>query len=312
METFRLSHSSINQSLDVEPCAVAIGFFDGVHKGHQAVIMKAQEKADEMGIRSAVMTFDPHPSVVLKKGKINAQYITPLDEKIEILTSMGVDYLFVVQFDTTLAQLSPQAFTDAFFVGLDIKHVVAGFDFTFGHKGKGTMEMLPELSQGRFSQSVIPKVEKEENKISSTRIRALLDEGKVDEAGELLGRPFTLKGKVIEGDKRGRTIGFPTANTEIDSDYYLPKVGVYAVTVIYCGQVYQAMANLGVKPTFEGEREPSLEVHLFDFDEDLYGQSISIQFHLRIRDEKRFNGPEELKGQLTDDEAQIRHFFLNQ
>ncbi|WP_079480145.1 bifunctional riboflavin kinase/FAD synthetase [Halobacillus salinus] len=309
METLHLTHESINQSLQVKPSAVAVGFFDGVHKGHQAVIQKAKEKADEMGIQSAVMTFDPHPSVVLKKGKINAHYITPLEEKEQVLASMGIDYMFVVKFDKSLAQLSPQEFVDSFFVGLGVQHVVAGFDFTFGHKGKGTMEMLPELSHGRFTQSVIAKVEKEEDKISSTRIRQVLDEGRVEEAKSLLGRPYSIKGKVIEGDKRGRTIGFLTANMEIDHDYYLPKIGVYAVRVIHQGTSYPAMANLGVKPTFEGDREPNVEVHIFDFDEDLYDQMIVVEFHLMVREEKRFSGVEELKGQLVDDEAQIRHFF---
>ncbi|MCA0969093.1 bifunctional riboflavin kinase/FAD synthetase [Halobacillus litoralis] len=299
----------MNQSLEVEPSAVAVGFFDGVHKGHQAVIQKAKEQADYMGIRCAVMTFDPHPSVVLKKEKVNAKYITPLKEKEEILSSMGVDYLYVVTFDKELAQLSPQAFVDDFFAGLHVRHVVAGFDFSFGHKGKGTMDMLPELSRGRFSQTVIPKVEKEEDKISSTRIRGLLDEGGVQEVESLLGRPFTMKGTVVEGEKRGRTIGYPTANVNVGSDYYFPSTGVYAVSVRVEGSTYYGMANLGVKPTFEGERQPSLEVHIFDLNQDLYGMTISVQFKDKVRDEKKFSGIEALKGQLSDDEAQIRHFF---
>ncbi|MBA2174064.1 bifunctional riboflavin kinase/FAD synthetase [Halobacillus locisalis] len=309
VKTFRLSQSSAHGLRTIEPSVAAVGFFDGVHQGHQAVITKAKEKAASMNTKSAVMTFDPHPSVVLKKGKVHAHYITPLREKEEILDSMGIDYLFVVTFDQALAQLSPQQFVDDFFVGLNVQHVVAGFDFTFGHKGKGNMEQLPELSQGRFSQTVIPKVEKTEDKISSTRIRAVLDQGKVDEAIELLGRPYVMQGIVVNGERRGRTIGYPTANIDVEHDYYVPKIGVYAVIIHVNGHSYPGMANLGVKPTFEGDREPNLEVHLFDFDQDLYGKQVRVEFHVMVREEKRFDGVDALKNQLADDESQIRHFF---
>ncbi|KHE72963.1 bifunctional riboflavin kinase/FAD synthetase [Halobacillus sp. BBL2006] len=310
MEMVRLSHDSMTEDLALEPSVTAVGFFDGIHKGHQKVIGAAKEKARELGLKCAVMTFDPHPSVVLKKGKQQAHYITPLSEKEDILESLGVDYLFVITFNTSLATLSPQQFVDDFFVGLKIKHVVAGFDFSYGHKGKGSMEDLPKYARGRFSQTVIPKVEKNEEKVSSTRVRTLLDKGEVDKANDLLGRSYSVKGIVGKGDQRGRTIGYPTANVEIKENYYLPKVGVYAVQVQYDGEQYYGMANLGYKPTFVKEAEkPSLEVHLFDINKDLYNQSLTVFFLQLIRDEKKFEGVAQVKEQLEHDEAHIREFF---
>lgn len=310
MKTFRLSRDSITEELNLDPSVTAVGFFDGIHKGHQEVIQTAKEKAEELKLKCAVMTFDPHPSVVLKKGKQQAYYITPLSQKEELLEKIGVDYLFVVTFDTSLANLSPQQFVDDFFVGLNVSHVVAGFDFSYGHKGEGNMSDLPAYAKGRFDQTVISKVEKDEEKVSSTRIRSLLDDGEVAEVNELLGRCYSVRGTVVKGDQRGRTIGYPTANIEVNENYYLPKVGVYAVSVQLDGEHYYGMANLGYKPTFiEQADTPSLEVHLFDVKQDLYGRCMTVSFHQMIRDERKFNGVEEVKQQLEKDEAHIREFF---
>ncbi|MBH0229319.1 bifunctional riboflavin kinase/FAD synthetase [Halobacillus yeomjeoni] len=310
MKTFRLTESSRTKDLKLDPSVAAVGFFDGVHRGHQQVIETAKSEAQEQGLKSAVMTFDPHPSVVLKKEKQHAHYITPLPLKQEILEDMGIDYLFVITFDQSLASLSPQKFVDEFFVGLHVEHVVAGFDFSYGHKGQGSMDNLPEFAKGRLEQTVIKKVEKDEEKISSTRIRSLLDRGEVEEVNQLLGRTFTVTGNVIQGDRRGRTIGFPTANVDVSPDYYIPKVGVYAVSVDHKDFTYYGMANLGVKPTFhETADQPNLEIHLFDVDEDLYDQTLKVHFHRMIRDEQKFNGVEELIKQLKQDEATIREFF---
>ncbi|UOR12687.1 bifunctional riboflavin kinase/FAD synthetase [Halobacillus amylolyticus] len=310
MKTIELSASDSDFSFDLNPSAVAVGFFDGVHKGHQEVITTAQNKADQLGLASAVMTFDPHPSVVLNKAVQHARYITPLSEKQDILETMEVDYLFVVRFDQSLAALSPQQFVDDFFIGLNIKHVVAGFDFSYGHKGKGSMETLPEHAQGRLTYTVVEKVEQESSKVSSTRIRKLLDDGEVIEVSELLGRTFNVRGTVVSGDKRGRTIGYPTANMANMKEYYLPKSGVYAVEAAYQGEQFYGMANLGVKPTFqENSAVPMLEVYLFDFDQDLYGTELTVYFHKYIRAEQKFKGIDQIVAQLEKDEAEIRRFF---
>ncbi|MFD2925568.1 bifunctional riboflavin kinase/FAD synthetase [Halobacillus naozhouensis] len=310
MKTIELSESLPKHDLHLEPSSVAVGFFDGVHKGHQEVIRTAQDRARKLGIQTAVMTFDPHPSVVLNKKVQHARYITPLSEKEDILDGMGIDYLFVVRFDQSLAALPPDQFVDEYFVGLNIKHVVAGFDFSYGHKGKGSMETLPQHAKGRLTYTVVDRIDQDHTKVSSTRIRELLKEGNVSAVNELLGREFNVEGTVVPGDRRGRTIGYPTANITDMEEQYVPKTGVYAVTVGYQGERYYGMANLGVKPTFQPEgSNPALEVHVFDFDDDLYGTRIKVFFHQFIRDEQKFDGVEEVTAQLHTDEKEIRRYF---
>nr|WP_256521702.1 bifunctional riboflavin kinase/FAD synthetase [Halobacillus sp. A5] len=292
----------------LSPSALAVGFFDGVHKGHQQVILTAQRKASELGVQSAVMTFDPHPSVVLNRSVEKAKYITPLKEKEQIIENLGIDTLFVVHFDRQLASLPPEDFVESYFISLNVRHVAAGFDFTFGFKGKGTMHLLPEYAQGRFTTSTIEQVSDEGEKISSTRIRRLLDEGNVSAAGQLLSRPLTITGEVVTGDRRGHTIGYPTANISLNHEYYLPKNGVYAVTVNVGNELYKGMANLGYKPTFNGNKR-TLEIHIFDFHRDIYGNVVRVHFRQFIRSENKFNGVDELVRQLNDDELKTRRLL---
>ncbi|WP_181348674.1 bifunctional riboflavin kinase/FAD synthetase [Thalassobacillus sp. CUG 92003] len=313
MKVIELSYPHNFDKLQFEENVTAVGFFDGVHKGHQHVIQSAISIAKERGMKSAVMTFSPHPSVVLSKDEGHVHYITPIEEKRQILAEMGVDYLWVVKFDEALAQLSPQHFVDHFFLDLNMKHVVAGFDFSFGHKGKGRMDDLPEYASGAISHTVISQVSEDDEKISSTRIRALLDNGDVQKASELLGRLYTVTGQVIEGEKRGRTIGFPTANIKIAEHYYLPKVGVYAVEVNVNGRWLKGMANFGYKPTFHDDMEkPLLEVHIFDFDQTVYGKTMAVRWHRFIREERKFAGIDDLLSHLYQDEKDVREFFVQQ
>lgn len=310
MEIVQLTYPHQLTQSDISDTVVAVGYFDGVHLGHQKVIKRAKAIADEKGMISAVMTFHPHPSVVLKKKKQHIRYITPIEEKASILESLGIDRMYVVTFNDELADLLPQQFVDHFFIKINVKHVVAGFDFTYGRMGKGSMETLPFHSRGAFTQTVINKVEKERDKISSTLIREFIDQGKIAEVSELLGRPYQLCGRVISGDKRGRTIGFPTANLNIERPFLLPRVGVYAVGLKLEGQYYLGMANVGYKPTFYDNTEKiSIEIHIFDYNNSIYGQELCVDWFEFIRDEVKFNGIEELVCQLKDDENQIRRFF---
>lgn len=298
---------------EIEETVAAIGFFDGIHKGHQNVIETAREIAREENRKSAVITFSPHPSVVLKKQQNPVHYLTPLTEKKAILEDMGIDILYIITFNEVLSQLSASDFVSDFIVGLNIKHLVAGFDFTYGHKGKGTIETLSEHAKGQFDLTTINKLEDEGEKVSSTRIRDLLAKGQVKKIKNLLNRPFQTSGIVIQGDKRGRTIGFPTANIDAEEEYALPKVGVYAVRVSISNQEkIIGMANVGYKPTFHENNQivrPTIEIHLFDFEKDIYGKSLRIDWIDYIRDEVRFNGVEQLIEQLKKDEQQIRHLF---
>jgi riboflavin kinase / FMN adenylyltransferase len=288
----------------------AIGFFDGIHSGHQKVINKAVQIAKEQGKESAVITFTPHPSVVLKKEKQHVNYLTPTYEKQQILASMDVDRMYIITFNKELSTLEPQAFIDHFIIGLNITHLVAGFDFSYGHKGKGSMETLADHSRGKFEFTVVNKIQDDSDKISSTRIRQYLLDGKVEEANTLLGRNLTLRGMVVEGDKRGRTIGFPTANIKLSDSYFLPKVGVYAVHVQIDSKTFNGMANLGYKPTFNDDRvDPSIEIHIFDYNEDIYGKELTVEWKKYIRPEVKFNSIDDLINQLKQDEQTIMAYL---
>lgn len=289
----------------------AIGFFDGIHKGHQAVIQQALAIAKEENKKCAVISFHPHPSVILKGTKEEVRYITTIEEKRAILEEMGVDYLYVITFNEALSKLSPQAFIDHFIVGLHITHLVAGFDYTFGHKGAGNMENIDEMANGRFATTVVDKLAQDNEKISSTRIRKLLREGAVKDVAHLLGRVYETTGTVVHGDNRGGSkLGFPTANLEVPKDKFLPKQGVYAVKVHYQDETFHGMANLGVVPTFtDGRSEPKLEVNIFDFDQSIYGERLTVEWHRFVREERKFASIEDIVQQLKQDEEVIRNFF---
>ncbi|ASK63481.1 riboflavin biosynthesis protein RibF [Virgibacillus phasianinus] len=310
MRTIELTYPHMLVLEELPKTVAAIGFFDGIHKGHQKVIQTAVTKAKESNMESAVITFHPHPSVVLKKEKIHVQYITPLREKQEILQKMNVDRLYIISFSKELASLSPERFIDHFIIGLNIQHLVAGFDFTYGHKGEGNMNNIESHTKNTFDYTTIEKVELENEKVSSTKIRNLLSEGKVEKVNENLNRPFSVFGTVVEGEKRGRTIGYPTANLLIDSDALLPKIGVYAVKVLYKGEVYEGMADLGLNPTFTDKNtKPILEVNIFDYSNDLYGEELQIEWHKYIRDEEKFDDVKTLIERIALDEKEIRDYF---
>ncbi|WP_407272193.1 bifunctional riboflavin kinase/FAD synthetase [Radiobacillus sp. PE A8.2] len=307
MQCIRLSYPHHLLKVELPETIAAIGFFDGIHKGHQKVINTAIKEADRQNKKSAVISFFPHPSVVLRKDKQHVHYLTPLREKEAILEEMGVDLFYIITFDPQLSKLLPEEFINHFIIGLNIKQLVAGFDFTYGHKGEGSMKTIATHAKGEFGYTIIDKLEAGDEKISSTLIRTLLKDGKIERVNELLGRAYMARGIVVEGDKRGRTIGFPTANIEPAIDFLMPRVGVYAVLVKHNGKEYKGMANLGYKPTFhEDANLLTIEVHIFDYKNDLYGEELCIEWRNYIRDEKKFNGIEELVSQIKRDEQEIR------
>lgn len=294
----------------VEQYSLAIGFFDGLHKGHQAVIGGAKKKAEELGIRSAVMTFDPHPSHLFGGGKNKVSYITQYPEKARLLEAMGIDTLFIVTFDMALASLSPEKFVDIFIKDLGVQHVTAGFDFTFGSKGAGTMEQMAALSGGTFGTTVIDKVTDNGEKVASTRIRQLLAEGNVEEAALLLDRPFRTVGTVVHGEKRGRLLGFPTANVQPADDTVLPANGVYAVRFTVDGEMLDGVCSVGVKPTFhESGIPPIVEVNVMDFDGDLYGKEVAVDWIKHLRKEEKFDSVDDLIAQMVKDKQQAKELL---
>lgn len=275
-----------------EPVCAAIGNFDGVHLGHQ----KLMEECRKHGYKSAVLTFYPHPSVFLKKIP-NYPLVTPLEQKSEIISRMGIDYLIVIEFDEELAKMPKEDFIRNMKF-MNIKACVCGYDFTFGRKAEGTIEDL----RSNFEFYEVKKFIYDDVRVSTTYIRELLGMGKIHEATRLLGRQFSIRGNVIFGSQNGRVIGFPTANVNY-RNYFLPASGVYFVNVKIDGILYLGMANIGHNPTFNFTLEHRLEVHIFGLDEDIYGATIEVIFVERIRSEIKFCGVEELICQLKKDKA---------
>ena len=301
----------LTQEAKKEAYSLAIGFFDGVHKGHQAVIESAKQKAVELGVKSAVMTFDPHPSIVLGRRNEKVFYITPLTQKIDTLEKLNVDTLFVVNFTSDFAKLTPQQFIQYFILDLNVQHVTAGFDFSFGAFGKGNMQMMAQLADGKFGVTVVEKQQDIQEKISSTRIRKCLQDGDMEQVRALLGRAFEVPGIVVHGDKRGRTMGFPTANVQAMEGCYIPATGVYAVKISVQNEWYNGVCNVGYKPTFNNpdEKQLSIEVHILNFDKNIYGEEVVVGWYDRIRSERKFNGIEALIEQIELDKQQAIHYF---
>lgn len=288
VETIYVRNNDI-KSIDEKLCC-AIGNFDGVHLGHQRLI----EEAKLHNLKSAVLTFNPHPSVFLKKIK-NYPLLTPMDIKKDIIESLGVDYLIIFEFNDIISKLSKDEFIDVL-KRLNIQSIVCGYDFTFGYKALGTISDL----KNHFDVYEIPKVVKDDIRVSSSYIRELLSFGNIYDANRLLGRNYVMRGRVIYGSQKGRLIGFPTANLFHDG-YFLLKNGVYFVTIKYKDKDYYGMCNIGHNPTFNFQAELRVEVHIFDMDLNIYNEIIDVNFIEKIRDEKKFNSVDELKEQLTKD-----------
>ncbi len=275
-----------------EPVCAAIGNFDGVHLGHQKLI----EESKRHNLKSAVLTFYPHPSVFLKKIP-NYPLVTPLEKKTDVISKMGIDYLIVVEFNEEIASMPKEEFIEAMHQ-MNIKACVCGYDFTFARRAEGNISDLAK----EFEFYEIKKYILNDVRVSTTYIRELLSTGNIEEANRLLGRQFSIRGNVIYGLQNGRVLGFPTANVDY-KNFYLPKNGVYFVNVIVDGEPYLGMANIGHNPTIDYQDKIRLEVNIFGLDEDIYGENIEVYFIKRIRDEKRFESKEELLKQLKRDKA---------
>lgn len=287
--------------LFIKESVVALGNFDGIHKGHQQLINKAVELAKQKGISSVVFTFSNHPLNVLK-GKTVVKNIIDLNEKAHVLEEMGVDFMVNINFTDHVMKSSPEYFIKKFLVNnLHMKHAVCGFNYSFGYKAEGTPELLVELgNELGYEVTVIPELRVDGSTVSSTRIRQLIAEGDMLEYFECVGRLYRIEGKVVEGNKIGRTIGFPTVNLSLSDDYALPLNGVY-VTKTYVNNVqYKSVTNVGVKPTI-GQYQKNAETHIFDFEGDLYGKNVIVEFVALTRPEKVFKNIDELKAQITQD-----------
>lgn len=280
---------------------LAIGAFDGLHKGHQLIINKALKEARKKHSPAAVLSFYPHPLEIID-GKNPPPSVVSRRQKITILQEMGVDYYFEQEFNREFAQLKAEEFiNDILLDKIKVNTVVVGDDFRFAYKNEGNVEILKEMGElHQFQTKIISQLHASDDRISSTRIRNLLKKGKIKKAEKLLGRPYQLCGKVVHGKKRGRKLGFPTVNIKLEANYALPPEGVYAVKVYYGEQEYIGAANLGDNPTFNNQ-EFSFEVYILDFDGDLYGKRLCVNFIEFIRGEKDFSDKEKLIEQMEQD-----------
>jgi riboflavin kinase / FMN adenylyltransferase len=286
---------------------VALGNFDGVHLGHQAVLRRAVEEGRKRGSKVVAATFDPHPRAVLEPGE-QPRLLTTLELRREALLRYGADEVKVIPFDETLSRKSPGEFVRDVLVGeIGAEVVVVGENFRFGHRAAGDVGDLGRLMRSYGGEACAVPVRSENGKasISSTHIRQLVAGGEMEEAAKLLGRPYVLRGDVVVGDRRGRSIGFPTANVVPDAAAVIPGRGVYAGFVRVGDDLYAAAINVGLAPTFEG-RDSRVEAHLLDFQGDLYERVLDVCFVRRIRPEKKFSGVEELRAQISRDVEEVR------
>ena len=285
---------------------VTIGVFDGVHRGHQAIIGHAVKRARDLGLQSVVVTFDPHPSEVVRPGSHPAVLTEPV-RKADILERLGVDVLCVLPFSIEFSRLDPAEFVHLVLIEkLHAAAVVVGENFRFGYKAAGDLDLLRTLGRKfGFATEGVALLHDDDVTLSSTFVRSSIDAGEVARAAEALGRPHRVDGIVVRGAGRGRQLGYPTANVRSERHVAVPADGIYAGHVVLGDRVLPAAISVGTNPTFEG-RERTVEAYILDFDEDIYGVELGVEFVERVRGQVRFDGVEPLIEQMDKDVAQIR------
>ncbi|MEO8588211.1 MAG: bifunctional riboflavin kinase/FAD synthetase [Flavobacteriales bacterium] len=298
-------HTDLTSFKDVHRPVLTTGTFDGVHRGHRTVLERLKERARKEAGESVLFTFHPHPRMVLYPGDNDLKLLTTQEEKIALLEEAGLDHLLVVPFSRQFSRMHATEYVRDVLVGaIGVHAVVIGYDHRFGRNREGDLSLLRQLGEAYdFQVEEIPAQEVDHIKVSSTKVRHALLEGDLRTANDLLGYPYQLRGLVVKGDQRGRTIGFPTANIAVvDPLKQLPGNGVYAVTVELSSGMHQGMMNIGVRPTVnEGPAERSVEVNIFGFERDIYGEPITVRLMEHLRAEQRFNGLDALKTQLAKD-----------
>ena len=289
-----------NTNLEQLPCVVTIGNFDGVHLGHQALLTEVKKRAHDLKLESAVITFEPNPKDYFSQNKPQTR-ISSLREKIELFNEIKIDRVHIIKFNQEFSKVTANEFISVLIKQLRVKEIVIGEDFCFGRGREGGIK---QLSASSMKLNIKNKILMDGKRISSTLIRNLLANDKLDQANKYIGRPYSISGKVVHGEKRGRKIGFPTANIHMRHNRP-PLKGVFAVKF----QNHFGVANLGIRPSIKGEKKLQLEVHLLNFSSDLYGQHVSVIFLKKLRDEKKFKSLDELKEQIKLDVIKAKLFF---
>lgn len=300
--------------LPVKPCVATIGFFDGVHRGHRFLIERLKEDAKAAGLESTVITFERHPRQVLSSD-YQPKLLTTFEEKRLLLSRTGVDNCAVLQFDRQMAQMTAREFMERVLAGLlNVKRLYIGYDHRFGHNREEGFEDYVRYGR-ELGIEVLQNTafDLEGVNVSSSVIRSFLQEGEVEMAARCLGYPYFVSGKVMPGVQEGRKLGFPTANIEVTAEKLIPASGVYAVTARLEGSaaLKPAMMNIGTRPTF-GENEQTLEVHILDFEDNIYGKELLVSFDRRLRGERKFRSAEDLADQLRKDAEEVRHFAADE
>ncbi len=285
---------------------VTLGNFDGVHLGHQQIFRRVKEEASKIHGQGVVITFEPHPLKVLAPERF-LPLLAPFRKKMMLIEESGIDIVLCIEFSIKFSEIPPDEFIRSILVGkIGVKKVIIGYNYHFGKGQRGDAQALKEAGESYgFEVEVVEPLKVGQTIVSSSKIRTLIQAGEVEEASKLLGRDYQVIGKVVQGQKRGQTLGFPTANLEISDELY-PKAGVYAVEVVWHQQHFNGLANIGSNPTFSVQtrrrgKQFSLEVHILDFNQELYGMEIEVRFKKRIRDEVRFESSSLLTEQIKKD-----------
>lgn len=304
----------LNAAISIQNPVVTIGTFDGVHVGHQKIIERLNAEAKKTGGKSVLFTFHPHPRLVLNPGDTSLKLLQTQTEKIRKLTEIGLQNLIVYPFSLGFSNLTAEEFVrDILVKKIGVKTLVIGYDHQFGKNREGGLEFLRSVADKyQFEVIEISAEEIDDVNVSSTKVRKAIDEGDVSTAHTFLSDFYEMNGIVVSGQKIGRELGFPTANLDLNSpNKLIPKKGVYAVDVtLPTGELFQGMMNIGSRPTVSMERKLQLEVHLFDFEGDLYGQELRVRFHTFIREEVAFENKTQLTEQIEKDDKTIRNYFL--
>ncbi|WP_242361026.1 riboflavin biosynthesis protein RibF [Limosilactobacillus antri] len=312
MRVIKIHHPLDKSLVPAGPVVLAMGFFDGVHRGHQAVIGTAKRIAKQRGLPLAVLTYDHAPGIVYHQYPDGFDYLSTTKRKLELLEELGVDLVYLVSFTSAYASLTPADFVADYLRAFHSQVVVAGFDHTYGTKDVATMERLPKYAAGQFEVVTVPKftlADQPDVKVGSRQIRQLIATGQVGAANDALGYRYQTSGLVVHGLARGRTLGFPTANIEAPENELLPGIGVYAVTVQVGGHWYGGMASVGHNITFGKAAKLTVEIYLFDFRRMIYGEEVKVRWYQYIRGEEKFAGADELVAQMKHDEANARQIL---
>lgn len=311
-DQFKIIEFSELRQLGYEKTCITIGNFDGVHLGHQAIISQMVKQANSQGNPLIVITFFPNPSDFFNP-KIESFYLSTPNEKETLLLGLGAGHVLTFKFDRAFANLSPEAFLSQLKAKLSLETLVVGEDFALGKNRQGTIPVIREIGREiSFQLKVLPSISLGDIEISSTKVRRCLDKGDVACAAKLLGRYYGISGIVIHGSDRGSRIGLPTANILHWPKKKLPAIGVYATHLELQGESFQGITNVGIRPTFEEQELPNVETHILNFNGEIYGEEMRLEFVEKIRDEKKFSGVEAFLAQIEKDKAAARRIFKDE